>query len=152
MHEGQVMAPQNEKTAWPTFDPSKPFTVGTLQVDEYPLSSSKERILPMVVAWGNVKPHTTVSGDDHPFTDDPKIATGVRFGVICAYEGQRAGIGNVVVDSSWHHFFDLNLIGDPLANSPPAQHPEWDKKKGFKATNQGQAVLNDIETYYRNIA
>ncbi|MFL6863784.1 MAG: hypothetical protein ACJ8DZ_12390, partial [Allosphingosinicella sp.] len=34
-----------------------------------------------------------------------------RFPQIAAYDGQQIGIGRVVVDSTWHHWFDLNLKG-----------------------------------------
>jgi hypothetical protein len=50
----------------------------------------------------------------------------------------------VAVDSTWHHFFDINLIGDPLAPNP--------KDKGFKATPEGRSALADIQRYYLNTA
>jgi hypothetical protein len=49
----------------------------------------------------------------------------------------------VVVDSTWHHFFDINLIGDPLAPAP--------KNAGFKASGDGLVALDKIKRYYRNI-
>jgi hypothetical protein len=49
----------------------------------------------------------------------------------------------VVVDSTWHHFFDINLIGDPLALAP--------KNQGFKASGNGPVALDKIKRYYRNI-
>ena len=33
--------------------------------------------------------------------------------IIAAYHGDRAGVGRIVVDSSWHHYFNFNLEGFP---------------------------------------
>jgi hypothetical protein len=49
----------------------------------------------------------------------------------------------VAVDSIWHHFFDLNLIGDPVAPSP--------KNQGFLATPSGVQAPEAIRSYYRNL-
>ncbi len=50
----------------------------------------------------------------------------------------------MAVDSTWHHFFSINLIGDPIAPG--------DQQKGFTGTAAGQQALSDIESYYRNLA
>lgn len=50
----------------------------------------------------------------------------------------------MAVDSTWHHFFDINLIGDPLAPFP--------KTEGFNASPSGVQALEDIRSYYRNLA
>ncbi len=33
------------------------------------------------------------------------------FGAIATYNGQRAGVGRVVTDATWHHFVNINLDG-----------------------------------------
>lgn len=33
------------------------------------------------------------------------------FGVIGAYDGRRVGLGRVVVQSTWHHYVNINLVG-----------------------------------------
>lgn len=33
------------------------------------------------------------------------------FGLISVYDGAEAGVGRVVTDSTWHHWFDINLMG-----------------------------------------
>jgi hypothetical protein len=53
-------------------------------------------------------------------------------------------VGRVAVDSTWHHFFDINLIGDPVAPFP--------KNHGFNASPTGLQALEDIRSYYRNLA
>jgi hypothetical protein len=34
-----------------------------------------------------------------------------RFPMVSVYDGDPAGIGRVVVDSTWHHWFTMNLVG-----------------------------------------
>jgi hypothetical protein len=34
-----------------------------------------------------------------------------RFALIGVYDGDPVGIGRVVVDSTWHHWFSMNLVG-----------------------------------------
>jgi hypothetical protein len=55
-----------------------------------------------------------------------------RFALIGAYEGDRVGVGRVVVDSTWHHWFSYNLHGFAAAD-PPTQ-------------------FGLMQTYYRNVA
>src|SRR5438093_2527534 len=65
-------------------------------------------------------------------------------GIVGAYDGHRVGVGRVGVDSTWHHWFDINLIGDPIAPPP--------KNLGFNASDEGRAHLQNIKAYYRNVA
>ena len=87
---------------------------------------------PEVIAWGLIK--------------DPSATThlGQEIGVVAAYDGHRADIGRVAADSTWHHFFDINLLGDPTLD------PVNDN--GFVATTAGQKALKHIENYYLNLA
>lgn len=52
----------------------------------------------------------------HGFQPQPQIvATGIdadrgtRIGVIAAYDGTAVNVGRIVADSSWHHYFNINL-------------------------------------------
>lgn len=47
---------------------------------------------------------------------------------ICAYDGQRAGVGRVVTDATWHHVVNVNLVGLTGRN------------------------LDDVHRYYANLA
>lgn len=67
------------------------------------------------------------------------------FGVIGAYDGHATdmGLGRVAVDSTWHHFFDLNLIGDPGAvvggdYTAGGVAPDSTKLHGFQSTPPGR--------------
>ena len=39
--------------------------------------------------------------------------SGERIGLVSAYDGDRAGVGRIVADSSWHHYLNINLKGFP---------------------------------------
>jgi hypothetical protein len=67
-----------------------------------------------------------------------------QFGVVCFYDGIPAGVGRVLTDSSFHHFVDINLTGDPLGRGG--------KTAGFTISPQGQAILQGMTSYYQNTA
>jgi hypothetical protein len=143
MHEGEVVVPANLDAQ---------LTLGGTTFDEYPADGSGNRVSPEVVAWG----WTTGRADPEVMhgihTGDPQTATPRWTGTIGAYDGHQAGVGRVVVHSTWHHFFDINLIGDNAANRPGFTDPRaplW--RLGFTASPDGLRILGQIEQYYRNI-
>jgi len=135
MHEGQVIEP---------WDTEATLTFAGKSFAEYPASARGDRPLPEIVAWGRVLAEVDVSTEEAHVGDPGHVASARRFGVVGAYDGHRAGVGRVAVDSTWHHFFDINLIGDPLAPFP--------KTEGFTASSSGIEVLEAIRSYYRNLA
>jgi len=44
--------------------------------------------------------------------------SGHRIGLVTAYDGDRAGVGRIVADSSWHHYVNVNLKGFPHPAPP----------------------------------
>ena len=134
MHEGEVITP---------WDLTATLTFNGQNFVEYPADSSGSQWPPEIVAWGRVIGEANVSTEG-VHIGDPNIANPRTFGVVGAYDGHRVGVGRVAVDSTWHHFFNINLIGDPVAPFP--------KNIGFNASTQGQAALSEIENYYRNVA
>lgn len=66
------------------------------------------------------------------------------FGSICAYDGHQAGVGRVVTDATWHHFVNVNLVGEIGGTTPI-------KRRGFLASTQGRAAFDKIKEYYINI-
>ncbi len=121
---------------------------------EYPtLAGHKE--LPEVVAHADVQGDHTEGRGGSPGTDRNKgPANPKRFGVVGAYDGHRLGVGRVVVDSTWHHWFDVNLTSrptdggdqvDPVGAGDPKTH-------GFLFNASGQAALARIQNYFRNVA
>lgn len=134
-HEGQCEVPANLGLR---------VTVPGYDEEEYPTVAGS-RLAPVVVADATViGGHTTLAPDKPP-------VNGRVFGVIGAWDGhraQRAGqrMGRVVVDATWHHFFNINLTGDPGSG-------EAAKRQGFHAPlNAGQADhYRMIKHYFRNI-
>lgn len=83
---------------------------------------------PQVIAWGRIK-------------DPAATKHGQEIGVISAYNGHNVDVGRIVADSTWHHWFDINLIGiDPLPSA----------YAGFDDTPAGRAALKQIDAYFLN--
>jgi hypothetical protein len=87
--------------------------------------------MPQAIAWANPYP-------EPPYNHAKEPTPVERFAVIGAYDGHRADIGRVVVDSTWHHWFNMNLDGIEAAASggTPEQVDNWAK----------------VKTYFRNCA
>jgi hypothetical protein len=69
-------------------------------------------------------------------------------GILCAHGGRSEGVGRVVTDSSFHHYLDINLIGDPCGASP-------DRQQGFGpayAPPSAGSVLAGLQAFYVNTA
>lgn len=83
---------------------------------------------PHVIAWGTIK--------------DPAATNhGHEIGLASAYDGHNVDVGRIVADSTWHHWFDINLTGIAAPPSPYA---------GFDDTAAGQAALKQIDAYFLN--
>lgn len=116
MHEGEVV----EDAA---VELDKPLGIPGYAGVEYPpaLDAQQPRPRPTVVAYGRT-------------TSDVQHGNGAvnakRFPLVGAYDGDPAGIGRVVVDSTWHHWFSTNLVG--LHEGNPAAYAR-------------------MQAYYRNV-
>jgi hypothetical protein len=75
--------------------------------DEFPGGSNRPR--PEVIAW------TTVRGGDVIYDDTFKLGSSSvihrTVPVVSVYDGERAKVGRVVVDSTWHNWLDINVRG-----------------------------------------
>lgn len=139
-HEGEVVVPA-DLTAMPAYD--------GYSAPEYPHYNGSA-LAPEIIAWARVQ-------DDHgPSPISFKgPANAKEFGAVGAYNGHCVNVGRVVVDSTWHHWFDVNLTGRMvLFNDTPGNVETGDPRKlnGFNDTPQGQAALNRIRNYFRNVA
>lgn len=123
-HEGECYVPS---------DLSATLTFAGYTTTEYPSGRAPEVIARSRVPSG--RSGADVKGTLHPRT----------FGSIGAYDGHGVNVGRVVVDSTWHHFFDINLVGE-LGTLDPV------KSVGFDFSSTGHAAYEDIQSYYRNIA
>lgn len=85
-----------------------------------------------------------------------------EYGVIGVYNGFLARAwkdghgdfctyGRIVVDSSFHHFIDANLLGQIRGSLPPENVADPRFRLGFR-TPEGRGYLKEIVTYHRNIA
>ena len=91
-HEGVVLASVDKtKKCW--HDNSK---------DEFPAMGDL-RPGPEVVAYGRVL------GEGYDYTDKGPV-NAKSFALVSAYDGHAISLGRVVVDSTWHHWMDLNLV------------------------------------------
>lgn len=59
-----------------------------------------------------------------------------QINTLSVYDGHRVGVGRVLTDLSFHHFLDLNLIGDPCATDV--------KTQGFDA-----GLRADMSSFFR---
>jgi hypothetical protein len=141
MHEGEVVVPA---------EPGAVMTIGGQPYAEYPTVGGFQA-LPSVLATGVVNGgHATAvegsSCEQANFSGDTALTVQNTIGTVCAFDGRGADIGRIVTDSSFHHYLDLNLVGDPCGSSA-------DRKAGFgpaKTTPTPGGVLDDLQTFYLN--
>lgn len=114
---------------------------------EYPnAAGGGAQPLPEVISTNTVLAGTTSSGKEPTQSQS--------FGGISAYDGHRANVGRVVTDATWHHFVNINLIGQISPALPPSDPKSrtFPGGGGFLATAAGRAHLEEIRNYYRNLA
>lgn len=107
---------------------------------EYPTKDGHQEV-PQIIATGSViggyetinQPHKLCASDFQP---DNSCTNAKSINTLAVYDGNRVGVGRVT-DSSFHHFTDLNLIGDPCA---------------LEVRSEGLSgeMLNDMATFYAN--
>ncbi|KAG8533188.1 uncharacterized protein KY384_001971 [Bacidia gigantensis] len=120
-HEGEVLGfgGVDEKS-------SKPWTLeGKLTFDgktfvEYPSNGSGHQEVPQIIATGTVTGgHKTAVEKgklcESGFEEDDSLTNAKTINTLSVYNGHEVDVGRVLTDSSFHHFCDLNLIGDPCA-------------------------------------
>lgn len=131
-HEGECEVPADINTN---------YSIGADTFEEYPTDADGNRVSPEVIA------DATILAGAQTSTKPPTPAG--RFGVIGAYDGHRAGVGRIVVDATWHHFININLVGDRKLGAPDPAIP---KSMGFLHTPAGQAAYAKIKEYFYNIS
>jgi hypothetical protein len=144
MHEGEVIEdneveldlpldiPGYGRSEYP-FEGTDALPVGTAAAIA-PGFDIRPRPRPHVVAHGHTTNAVLPQAEAHQPAGAMTRAAGLftkRFGLVSAYDGDRVGIGRVVVDSTWHHWFSYNL-------------------HGFKSDNPPMYRL--MQAYYRNVA
>ncbi|MFT4253606.1 MAG: hypothetical protein QM608_14105, partial [Caulobacter sp.] len=87
-----------------TIDLSTTFDFGDGKEAEYPDAlDGGPKPEPTIIAYGS-----TLGSPPYAFKKKQQPAR-ARFPMISVYDGHRAGIGRVATDSTWHHWFDVNI-------------------------------------------
>jgi hypothetical protein len=150
MHEGVVVTPASF---------SETVMINGVPFVEYP-SIGTLQPKPSIIATGTIVgghptdvESTAVSCEQGNFTGDPTPTVTATIGILCVYDGWSVDVGRVVTDSSFHHFLDLNLIGDPCGSTV-------DRQQGFAAglvnanhdpvTPVAGGILADLQAFYVN--
>jgi hypothetical protein len=129
MHEGECVVPKGDALDQPCFKEAAALR------DEFPtLPDTEVRLAPEVVAVA-----TSAGG----YLRDKINVMPVEprcYNVIVAYDGERVGVGRVVVDATFHHFVDINLKGTGT-----------DRKGMYDEDGNPTKDYLAIKQYYRNI-
>jgi hypothetical protein len=120
MHEGRCFHPADFQ--WHVGHAHAKDKFGGYTIEHYPYSGV-HRELPTAIAFG-----TTIGSESFLEGPQPHRETPL----IVVYDGRRVSRGRVVVDSTWHHWFDMNLS-------------EFDAP-------ETQATREKIFRYYANVA
>jgi hypothetical protein len=142
MHEGEVVRP---------IDPGATITLSNGEAFvEFPVLQGKQPVPTIIATADIIGGHTTVvdgsTCETNNFGTDPKPTVAGKIGTLCAYDGVPVGVGRILTDSSFHHYLDLNLVGDPCGVTV-------DRQQGFgKALcpPEKDSVLAEMQLFYGN--
>ncbi len=153
MHEGEVIVPTGAMLTQTSASDSTLSFAGP-DFTEFPTVNSinEYQEVPVILAQSTAgaTPHVTIVGEgmaceNHNFSSDTSTCDTATNAVLAAYDGHNVNVGRIVTDSSFHHFLDLNLLGDPCSDVAV-------KTKGFTGSTSGQAVLKELDAFYINVA
>jgi hypothetical protein len=105
-HEGRCFDPSDAN--WISTRRDAPYQFNGYTGLQFPTVGGV-RPLPKIIAWGD-----TLADPPLQFAKGDQPAR--HFPMISVYDGQKIGLGRVVTDSTWHHWFNMNLDG--LAAAP----------------------------------
>lgn len=95
-HEGECVSPGNI-----ALDAKVKYDNSDSAPEEYPTHDGHQES-PRIIARGhNAAQYMQEKGDLNPKT----------FDMISVYDGHKSDVGRVVVDSTWHHWYDMNIDG-----------------------------------------
>jgi hypothetical protein len=158
MHEG--MATDLSDTTNP--DPRTVTYVNQgVTIQEYPSTASAGQPVPQVLmTLKTTAGHATPSSETFHGGAWDETGASVQFGGVSAYDGRPVGVGRIVTDSTFHHFVDINVIGDPgntVPNpSPTSLNPDHGvvpvyARNGFNSSATGQGYLAQFAQYWLNL-
>jgi hypothetical protein len=142
MHEGLVIG-AGDVDGFGPMSATQTFEHGGVTIDEYPAVGGNQP-LPQVIATELSLAHATPSSESaHIGALD--VSTEIRHGAISVYDGTTVNVGRIVTQTSFHHFADLNLIGDPVTTAAGGTD-----RTGF-TTPASAGYLADLEAYWANL-
>jgi hypothetical protein len=153
MHEGEVIAPTGPQLTQ-TYASDGTLSFAPADFVEFPTVAA-HREVPIVLAQCQTGAHITEVGttmgtevrgcEVANFYSDTSTSLARTNNTLAAYDGHTVGKGRIVTDSSFHHYLDLNLLGDPCSATTA-------KQNGFNGSASGKAVLKELEAFYINLA
>ncbi len=159
MHEGEVIVPVGPQLTQ-TSGADATLSFAGPGFTEFPAVDGYREV-PIILAQsssgagGGLTGHVTdvpqgmspedIACENANFSADNSVCEVRTNGTLVAYDGATVNVGRIVADSSFHHFLDLNLLGDPCSLVPA-------KQQGFNASVAGQAHLNEISAFFVNMA
>lgn len=120
---GECLAPSS---------PAATYDLGGEELPEYPLDVAGGRPVPQVIA--------TLPGASGSPPEPPKAPAPHPFGAIGAYDGHRAHVGRIVVDATWHHFLNLELLN--LRGAGPGDDPDGDSTRHQQARRYARNIAS----------
>lgn len=115
-----------------------PVTLG----GEFVLNNEIFNEFPNATAGGSLFPEVAAMSMSHGTGFPGKFALAPRsFASVVAYDGQRAEVGRIVTDATWHHFVNVNLDGTGSGKTGLQQPAGTDT-----------LALTKIRKYYTNLA
>jgi hypothetical protein len=139
MHEGEVIPDEHVELDLPLGiegyeRPEYPFVVPEVLASAIGGTEAlRQRPRPHLIAYGRTTNTYFVRPTDAIASFAPNFGPfgSKRFGLIGVYDGDAVGLGRVVVDSTWHHWFSMNL-------------------DGIAAAGDALSYVK-MQTYYRNV-
>jgi len=117
------------------------FTATTF--DEFPMIDGFQPV-PEVVAWGSDLGHATINVPPIP---DVGVTNPKNRGIVSVYDGRPVGVGRIITGSTFHHYLDKNLIGDPqTASADPMTGPTGSDTAFLNSPD----YLDPIKQFYLN--
>ena len=147
-HEGEALGKRFGSGGAQPVDLSQNFSFDGYSAAEYPNGvDGHARPEPEVIAIGHPKdfdiPHSKGAKDTSPF------------GLLSVYDGEKAGVGRVLLDSTWHHWFNVNLEGFPADSAGYKKIRNffknvavWLSRKSLRSKMLTSATWNTAVLYY----
>jgi hypothetical protein len=147
MHEGQCEIPASLHCTYVSHGQKR---------DEYPTYLGSP-LSPQIVAWENIIGRSAMGPADPGAAsgyDDNEELEGDRAACNAAWDGQLVDRGRVEVDSTFHHFVDVNFLGVGVDTTHNWAADEAAKQLGLANSTSaaGKAAYKHIRQYFRNIA